>query len=88
MTPVSPAEVVAQFTIQPFVPGHMQPHVRAGVDAARASGLAVEVGPFETGLAGARAEVLDTLRSVVEAAIEAGAHGFEVTLQVPSEARR
>jgi uncharacterized protein YqgV (UPF0045/DUF77 family) len=54
---------------------------------ARDSGLAIEVGPFGTGLAGPRREVLDALRRVVEAAIDAGAHNIRVKLEVPSEAR-
>ena len=87
MAPAGPAEVVAEFTIQPFVEGRMEPHVAAGVEAARASGLAVEVGPFGTGLAGPRAEVLDVLVDVVNAAIDAGARGVQVKLEVPSEAR-
>jgi uncharacterized protein YqgV (UPF0045/DUF77 family) len=85
--PAPPAEVVAEFTIQPFVEGRMEPHVAAGVDEARASGLAVEVGPFGTGLAGPRAEVLETLRRVMDAAIAAGARGIQVKIEVPSEAR-
>lgn len=85
--PAPPAEVVAEFTIQPFLEGRMEPHVEAGVNAARASGLAVEVGPFGTGLAGPREEVLDALRAVVEAAMDAGAHSIQVKLEMPSEAR-
>ena len=87
MTPAGPAEVVAEFTIQPFVEGRMEPHVEAGVRAARASGLAIEVGPFGTGLAGSRADVLDAFTRVMEAAIEAGARSIQVKLRVATEAR-
>ncbi|MFN2489453.1 MAG: thiamine-binding protein [Actinomycetota bacterium] len=80
--PVSPADVVAEFTIQPFVEGRMEPHVAAGVEAARASGLALEVGPFGTGLAGPRAEVLAALSRVMDAAIEAGAQSIQIKLRV------
>jgi uncharacterized protein YqgV (UPF0045/DUF77 family) len=76
--PVAPAEVTAEFTIHPFTEGRMEPHVRAGVDAAQASGLAVEVGPFGTGLSGGRAEVLDALMKVMDAAIEAGARSIQI----------
>jgi uncharacterized protein YqgV (UPF0045/DUF77 family) len=85
--PQGPSEVVAEFTIQPFVEGRMEPHVEAGVDAARASGLAIEVGPFGTGLAGSRAEVLAALAEVMDAAIEAGAHSISVKLRAATEAR-
>ncbi|HET6950328.1 MAG TPA: hypothetical protein VFI47_08135 [Acidimicrobiales bacterium] len=40
--------LVVEFTIEPFVEGEPGPHVRAAVDAARASGLAVDFGPFGT----------------------------------------
>jgi uncharacterized protein YqgV (UPF0045/DUF77 family) len=85
--PAGPAEVVVEFTIHPFVEGRMEAHVAAGVDVARASGLAVEVGPFGTGLVGPRAEVLDVLREVIDAAMEAGARSIDVKLEAPSEAR-
>lgn len=85
--PVPPAEIVAELTIHPFVEGRMEPHVEAGVEAARASGLALEAGPFTTGLAGARAEVLEALGRVVSAAIDAGATTIEIKLEAPSESR-
>jgi uncharacterized protein YqgV (UPF0045/DUF77 family) len=85
--PAPPAEVVAEFTIQPFVEGKMEPHVAAGVEAARASGLAIEVGPFGTGLAGPRVDVLEALARVVNAAIDAGAHGVQVKIEVPKSSR-
>jgi uncharacterized protein YqgV (UPF0045/DUF77 family) len=85
--PAPPAEVTAEFTIHPFTEGRIEPHVSAGIEAARASGLAVEVGPFGTGLAGPRPDVLDTLRNVMDAAIEAGARTIQVKLEAPSETR-
>jgi uncharacterized protein YqgV (UPF0045/DUF77 family) len=81
--PVPPAEVTAEFTILPFTEGHMEPHVKAGVDAAHASGLAVEVGPLGTGLSGARAEVLDALVKVMDAAIGAGARTIQIKVEAP-----
>jgi uncharacterized protein YqgV (UPF0045/DUF77 family) len=85
--PAPPSEVTAEFTIHPFTEGRIEPHVSAGIEAARASGLAVEVGPFGTGLAGPRRDVLDTLRKVIDAAIEAGARTIQVKLEAPSETR-
>jgi uncharacterized protein YqgV (UPF0045/DUF77 family) len=85
--PQGPSEVVAEFTIQPSTEGGTEAHVEAGVDAARATGLAIDVGPSGTGLAGSRAEVLDALTRVVDAAIEAGAHRISVELRVATEAR-
>jgi uncharacterized protein YqgV (UPF0045/DUF77 family) len=85
--PEPPAVVSAEFTIHPFTEGRMERHVEAGVEAARSSGLEVEVGPFGTGLAGPRHEVLETLNKVINAAIDAGARSIQLKLEVPSEHR-
>jgi uncharacterized protein YqgV (UPF0045/DUF77 family) len=81
--PVGPAEVTAEFTIHPFTEGHMEPHVKAGVDAARATGLAVEVGPLGTGLSGNRQQVIDALGDVMQASIDAGARSIHIKLEIP-----
>ncbi len=81
--PVAPAEVTAEFTIRPTAEEEMEAHVKAGVDAARASGLAVEVGPQRTGLSGSKADVLDALARVMDAAIEAGARSIEIKVEAP-----
>jgi uncharacterized protein YqgV (UPF0045/DUF77 family) len=80
--PVHRAELVAEFTIHPFVEGSMEPHVRAGVEAARASGLALDVGPLGTALAGSRDEVLAALSDVLRSAIDAGASAIQVKVDV------
>jgi uncharacterized protein YqgV (UPF0045/DUF77 family) len=85
--PVGPAEMTAEFTIHPFEEGRMQPHVQAGVDAARSSGLAMEVGPLGTGLSGPRDEVLTALVDVVRAATDAGARSIHIKVEAPTEAR-
>jgi uncharacterized protein YqgV (UPF0045/DUF77 family) len=82
--PVPPAELTAEFTIHPFTEGRIEPHVRAGIDAAEASGLAVEVGPLGTGLSGERSAVLDALRAVVDAAVDAGAQSVHIKLEAPA----
>jgi uncharacterized protein YqgV (UPF0045/DUF77 family) len=79
--PVPPAEVTAEFTIHPFTEGRMEQHVAAGVRAAQDSGLAVEVGPLGTGLSGARADVLEALVRVMDAAIEAGASSIHIKVE-------
>jgi len=83
--PVAPAEVTATFTIEPPAPDHMARHVKAAVDEARASGLAMEAGPEATTLAGGRAEVLATLTKVLDIAIETGATAIEVKVEVATE---
>lgn len=80
--PVSRAELVAEFTIHPIVEGSVEPHVEAGLSAARNSGLAIEVGPLGTALAGPRPEVLQGLVDVLNAAIEAGAEAVHVKVEI------
>ncbi|MDQ3767435.1 MAG: thiamine-binding protein [Actinomycetota bacterium] len=83
--PVAPAEVTATFTIAPSAADHMARHVKAAVDEARASGLAMEAGPESTTLAGGRTEVLDTLTRVIDIAIDAGATAIEVKIEAATE---
>ncbi len=72
--PYAPAmSLVVEFTVEPFVEGAPGPHVRAALDAATASGLQVEFGPFGTLVSGADEQVLAVLDRVIRAAIEAGA---------------
>jgi uncharacterized protein YqgV (UPF0045/DUF77 family) len=72
--------LTVEFTVEPFVEGEPGPHVRAAVEAAERSGLAVEVGPFGTGVTGDDDAVLDVVDAIVRAAVGAGA--TRVSLQV------
>jgi uncharacterized protein YqgV (UPF0045/DUF77 family) len=81
--PVPPAELTAELTI---APGDDRA-VRAGREAAAATGLALDTGPATTALSGARGEVLDALAKVLDAALAAGATTVDVRLEVPSDAR-
>lgn len=84
------AELVAELKIVPDPGGEQGPQaqVEAGMRAAGDTGLAREAGPGTTLLAGSRPEVLDGLRRVVEAALDAGARELRVKLEVPGEAGR
>ena len=62
--------------------------VEAAKRVASDSGLAREAGPETTVLAGGREEVLDAVRRVVEAALDAGAHAVEVKVEAEGEAER
>ncbi|QXC60220.1 thiamine-binding protein [Aquihabitans sp. G128] len=76
--------LVVEFTVEPFVEGSPGPHVRAAVDAAEASGLRVELGPFGTSVSGDDdAEVLATVDRVVRAAVGAGATRVLVQVERP-----
>jgi uncharacterized protein YqgV (UPF0045/DUF77 family) len=82
--PVPPAELSAEFTIDP-AGGEA---VRAGRQVAIESGLAIDAGSDATALSGARHEVLDALHRVLDAALDAGAATVEVTLRVPRAVRK
>ena len=81
--PVPPAELTAELTIAPDAEGA----VSAGRRAAAETGLALDAGPTTTALSGAKDEVLDALRRVLDAALSAGASTVEVKLEVPRDAR-
>jgi uncharacterized protein YqgV (UPF0045/DUF77 family) len=62
--------------------------VEAAKTAAGQTGIAHEAGPETMVLAGGRREVLDAVTRVVEAALDAGAAGVELRVEVEREAER
>jgi uncharacterized protein YqgV (UPF0045/DUF77 family) len=72
--------LTVEFTIEPFVDGAPGPHVRAAVEAAERSGLAVDFGPFGTVVSGDDEAVLAAVDRILRAAVAAGA--TRVSLQV------
>lgn len=72
--------LTVEFTVEPFVAGQPGRHVQAAIEAARRSGLAVDVGPFGTSVSGDDDRVLDAVDAVVRAAVAAGA--TRVSLQL------
>lgn len=76
--------LVVEFTVEPFVEGAPGPHVQAALDAARASGLDVDFGPFGTSVSGPDDEVLATLDAIVRAAVAAGATRVSVQVARPN----
>jgi uncharacterized protein YqgV (UPF0045/DUF77 family) len=83
MVPVPPAELTAELTIDP----DGDQAVAAGRAAATETGLALDTGPNTTALSGAKREVLDALRRVLDAALDAGAATVQVKLEVPRDSR-
>jgi uncharacterized protein YqgV (UPF0045/DUF77 family) len=81
--PVPPAELTAELTIA----AADDQAVSEGRRAAAETGLALDAGPTTTALSGARRDVLDALRQVLDAALSAGATTVEVKLEVPRNAR-
>jgi uncharacterized protein YqgV (UPF0045/DUF77 family) len=70
----------AEFTVEPFVEGRPGDHVQAAVDALRAAGFEVDVGPFGSAVHGAEGPVVDALAAMLRATVAAGA--TRVSLQV------
>ena len=78
--PVPPAELTAHFTI-----AGPEEARRAALEAA--ASLALDAGPGELALSGARYVVLGALIRAVVAALDAGAHRLVVELEAPQESR-
>ena len=73
----------AEFTVEPFVPGKIGVHVSSAIDAARAGGARVEVGPFATSVrADEPATVLSAVDAALRAAIANGATSFSLRVDV------
>lgn len=71
----------AEFTIEPFAAGRQGAHVQAAIDAARAAGFEVEVGPFGSSLEGSGPAVAGAVASIVQAAFAAGASRVSVQVE-------
>ena len=84
------AELSAELTIVPSreAEGSPQSQIEAAKEAASDSGLAHEAGPETTVLSGGRAEVLEAMRKVIEASLDAGAHAVQVKLEAEGDAER
>lgn len=75
--------LVAEFIVEPFVPGTPGPHVTDALAAATATGATLDIGPFGTLV---RAEhdgiVLDAVDAALRAALAAGATRVSVQIAV------
>jgi uncharacterized protein YqgV (UPF0045/DUF77 family) len=77
------ASVRAEFSVFPFREGTAPPpHAQAAIDAVRAAGLDVEIGPFGTAVSGEVRTVLEALCRAEQAAVAAGASRVVVNLTV------
>ncbi|MBV1893743.1 MAG: hypothetical protein KUG57_06810 [Ilumatobacteraceae bacterium] len=65
--------VLIEFTIEPFVEGQPGSHVTAAIDAARAHGVGVEIGPFGSSCLVPAAQVGSLVADVTNAAFVNGA---------------
>ena len=83
-------ELSAELRVRTSAHGERSPQeqVEAATRAAGATGLAHEGGPDTTLLSGARAEVLEAVRAVIDASLDAGAHVVEVKVEAQGDAQR
>jgi uncharacterized protein YqgV (UPF0045/DUF77 family) len=84
------AELNAELTIIPSREAENSPQsqIEVAKQAASDSGLAREAGPETTVLTGRRSEVLEAVRRVIDASLDAGAHVVQVRVEAEAEATR
>ena len=63
----------AEFLVEPFEVGNPGPHVIAAVEAVKAHGFDPIIGPFGTTIEGDAGRVIEAVKSLLDAANEAGA---------------
>ena len=82
------AEISAELTVVTTTEAERSPQeqVEAAKQAASDSGLAHEAGPETTVLAGGRSEVLEAVRKVIEASLDAGVQAVRVVVEAQGEA--
>lgn len=74
-------DVRMEILVEPFRENDPGPHVTAVVDAARATGLDVDMGPFATTVSGELAEVIAASSAMMSAGFEAGATAIQLRLE-------
>lgn len=80
------AELTAELTVVASQDGEAPRE--AARRAAAETGLAHEAGPGSLVLSGGRSEVLEAMRRVIDASLDAGAHGVEVKVEAQGDADR
>ncbi len=73
-------DVIAEFTVEPFDEGSPGPHVVKAIDAAKASGVEVSVGPFGTRIQGTKDEIVGAVAAALDAGLSEGASRVTVTV--------
>jgi len=73
--------VRVEFTVEPFEVGALGPHVQAAVDAARALGGEVEIGPFGSSVTVPSVDAPEVVHDVVRDALANGATRVAVQVE-------
>jgi uncharacterized protein YqgV (UPF0045/DUF77 family) len=74
-------QVVAEFTIEPFVEGRPGPHVVAGLNAVRAAGFEPDIEPFGSSVSGELDLIVPAVADLLHAASRAGASKISLQLR-------
>lgn len=84
------AELTAELKVNPSPKAERPPgeQIEAARRSAGETGLAHEAGPETLMLAGGRKEALEAITQVVEAALDAGALGVDVKVEIQADAPR
>ena len=73
-----PQGCIAEFLVEPFEEGHPGPHVIAAIEAVSALGFEPVMGPFGTTISGSAEDVMVAVKSLLDAAVTAGASRVSV----------
>ena len=73
-----------EFTVEPFVEATIGPHVRAAIDAAEATGVTVDIGPFSSSFVAPIETAVTAVRDLLAAAAAAGASRLALQVRVVS----
>jgi uncharacterized protein YqgV (UPF0045/DUF77 family) len=84
------AELTAELKVLASAESEKAPNeqMEAARRAAGDSGLAREAGPETMALTGERSEVLEAMRKVIEASLDAGAHAVQVNVETEGDSPR
>ncbi|MDX2378995.1 MAG: thiamine-binding protein [Acidimicrobiia bacterium] len=75
------SDVRMEILVEPFKENDPGPHVTAVVDAARATGLDVDMGPFATSVSGDLDELVAASSAMLRAGFEAGATAIQLRVE-------
>jgi len=78
------SDVRLEILVEPFKENDPGPHVTAVVDAARTSGLEVDMGPFATTVSGELEDVIAASSAMMRAGFGAGATAIQLRVESPA----
>ena len=73
-----------EFTVEPFVEGHLGPHVTAAISAVAGLGVEVDIGPFSSGFDVSSDRVGEVVAGLLTGAYSNGATHVSVQVEAVS----